>query len=106
MDPDVSNMISTFGGTFTTPPEKISVSSAKDAKEKFKEDIYLLMGGFHLKNKTSGEIAQIIMEFKRLGIQKIAPLHCTGKLAVGYMKTEFGKDFIRKTDSWQFFISA
>ena len=70
------------------------VNIVKDSKEKFNEDIFILMGGFHLRDKEGFEILKIIKELKNLGAQRVAPLHCTGREAVNQMKEEFGKSFI------------
>ena len=58
-------------------------------------EVYLVMGGFHLKDKSAGEIGAVITELKRLGVQKIAPCHCTGEQAIRLFEAAFGPDFIR-----------
>jgi 7,8-dihydropterin-6-yl-methyl-4-(beta-D-ribofuranosyl)aminobenzene 5'-phosphate synthase len=65
------------------------------AKRQFKEDIYLVMGGFHLGGAPNSEIQAVIQEFKRIGVQKVAPSHCTGDNAIALFRQAFGDDFIR-----------
>jgi len=57
-------------------------------------DVYLVMGGFHLTGKSVDEVEAVIAELKRLGVQKIAPCHCTGEPAIRLFEAEFGADFI------------
>ncbi len=55
------------------------VNIIRRAKQEFpKENIYLAMGGFHLKDHRADEINGIVTEMKRLGVQFVAPSHCTG----------------------------
>lgn len=56
--------------------------------------IYLAIGGFHLSVASRKEIKDIIADFRRLGVQKVAPCHCTGKQAIGMFAAEYGEDFI------------
>ena len=64
------------------------------AKREFHEQIYLVMGGFHLGGASSTEVKQIIKEFKRIGVVHVAPCHCTGDQAINQFKEAFGDDFI------------
>jgi 7,8-dihydropterin-6-yl-methyl-4-(beta-D-ribofuranosyl)aminobenzene 5'-phosphate synthase len=57
-------------------------------------DINLLVGGFHLKDKNANEIADVIAELQDLGVQKVAPCHCTGASAIQQFKSAFGPNFI------------
>jgi 7,8-dihydropterin-6-yl-methyl-4-(beta-D-ribofuranosyl)aminobenzene 5'-phosphate synthase len=57
--------------------------------------VYLVLGGFHLGEKSQSEIAAILREFRRLGVQKVAPSHCTGDLAIAMFAAEYGDDFLR-----------
>jgi 7,8-dihydropterin-6-yl-methyl-4-(beta-D-ribofuranosyl)aminobenzene 5'-phosphate synthase len=57
-------------------------------------DVYLVLGGFHLGDKSVQEVETIIAELKRLGVHKIAPCHCTGERAIQQFKAAFGADFI------------
>ncbi|MDP2922682.1 MAG: MBL fold metallo-hydrolase [Candidatus Omnitrophota bacterium] len=61
----------------------------------FNEQIYLVAGGFHLKDKPDYEINQIISVFKKRGVKKVTPIHCTGRLAIGLFRKEYGDNFIK-----------
>ena len=65
-------------------------------KEKFPHDnVYLVLGGFHLTGKSKKEIETIIKKFKSLKVQKVAPLHCSGELAKELFKQNYGNNFIQ-----------
>jgi 7,8-dihydropterin-6-yl-methyl-4-(beta-D-ribofuranosyl)aminobenzene 5'-phosphate synthase len=66
----------------------------KKVKSCFSEQIYLVLGGFHLVDKPLSEVKQILSEFKNFGVEKVAPCHCTGKRAVALFKREFKENFI------------
>jgi len=59
------------------------------------EPVYLVLGGFHLRNLSDAQIAAILGEFRRLGVQKVAPSHCTGERAIELFAAEYGEDFLR-----------
>jgi len=65
------------------------------AKQEFKEDIYLVLGGFHLGNATANEVNAIIKEFERIGVKYVAPCHCTGGETINIFRNAFGEDFIQ-----------
>ena len=57
--------------------------------------VYLAIGGFHLSVVNRRKIEDIIAEFRRLGVQKVAPCHCTGSRAMEMFAAEYGDDFIK-----------
>ncbi len=64
-------------------------------RERFAEDIELLIGGLHLLDKEEKEIQNIILKLKEIGVKKVAPCHCTGKKAVNLLKEEFKENFYK-----------
>ena len=58
------------------------------------DPVNLVLGGFHLGDKSEGEIATILSELRRLGVQKVAPSHCTGDRAIAMFAAEYGEDFL------------
>ncbi|MGB2697536.1 MAG: MBL fold metallo-hydrolase [Candidatus Zixiibacteriota bacterium] len=70
------------------------VKIAQKAAEIFKQDIYILLGGFHLLEKKDPEIKSVINQLKDLGVQKVGPCHCTGYAAIDFFRKEYRKDFI------------
>ncbi len=64
-------------------------------KERFKEDIRLVIGGLHLKNTPPDEIARTVAALRSLGVEEIAPMHCTGRRAVRAFAQAFGDRCLR-----------
>ncbi len=64
------------------------------AKDLVKDDILLVMGGFHLEWVTKGKIEKIISAFKQMGVQYVAPGHCTGERARALFEKHFGSNYI------------
>jgi len=64
------------------------------AKELMKEDILLVMGGFHLEWATKTKIEKIISFFKQFGVKYVAPCHCTGEKARSLFEKHFNKNYI------------
>jgi 7,8-dihydropterin-6-yl-methyl-4-(beta-D-ribofuranosyl)aminobenzene 5'-phosphate synthase len=65
------------------------------AKTIARENIYMVIGGWHLFSMGEREIKGIIDAFLRMGIQKVGPCHCTGDLAIAMFKKAYGKNFIQ-----------
>ncbi len=57
------------------------VNIVKLAIRELKEAPYLVCGGFHLKDDSQDEVMKVIYELGGLGVKKVIPLHCTGKVA-------------------------
>jgi 7,8-dihydropterin-6-yl-methyl-4-(beta-D-ribofuranosyl)aminobenzene 5'-phosphate synthase len=70
------------------------VRIVKKAKGVVNGEVYLVMGGFHLSVASTKAVEGIIADFRRLGVQKAAPCHCTGDGAIGMFAAEYGEDFI------------
>jgi 7,8-dihydropterin-6-yl-methyl-4-(beta-D-ribofuranosyl)aminobenzene 5'-phosphate synthase len=59
------------------------------------EGVYLVLGGFHLRDMNDAQISSIVSDFRRLGVQKVAPSHCTGDRAIAMFAAEYKDDFLR-----------
>jgi len=70
------------------------VNILNKVKEMFKEEIYLVIGGFHLGGYPRKEILRIISHFRDLGVKKAGPSHCTGDRPREFFKQEYGDDFL------------
>ncbi len=66
----------------------------KRAHEIVNDDVFALIGGLHLKNKTEPEILKVIEFLKKEGIKYLAPSHCTGDLARELFREAFASGFI------------
>ncbi len=67
------------------------VEMARAAKEATDGEIRLVMGGFHLGSASEQQIARIIEDFQALGVQRVAPMHCTGDTARQRFAAAFGE---------------
>lgn len=71
------------------------VNIIKKAKEIYsQEDVYLVLGGFHLRGVSDQELQEIINDFRKLNVQKVAPCHCSGERCRELFKAEYQNDFI------------
>jgi len=64
-------------------------------------DIALVAGGFHLGEASPGRVGEILAEFRRLGVQQVAPCHCTGDQARELFREAYGQDFYACGAGWQ-----
>jgi len=63
-------------------------------KAHFKEDILLVMGGFHLSGEGRKEIQRIVARLQELGVKNIGPCHCSGEMARKLFEETYGKAFV------------
>jgi 7,8-dihydropterin-6-yl-methyl-4-(beta-D-ribofuranosyl)aminobenzene 5'-phosphate synthase len=56
--------------------------------------IALVMGGFHLLSASTADVASIVRDFRRLGVKKVAPSHCSGDAARNQFREAYGPNFI------------
>jgi 7,8-dihydropterin-6-yl-methyl-4-(beta-D-ribofuranosyl)aminobenzene 5'-phosphate synthase len=69
-------------------------SIVKQAGAQFHQKIYAVCGGFHMKDRNDADNKRTIQELKNFGIQKIMPMHCTGKRACSFFSRYFGENCI------------
>ncbi len=65
------------------------------SKELFNKNVYLVLGGFHLRGASDSELKGIIKEFRDLKVEKVAPCHCSGDRCRELFKEEYKDDFIK-----------
>lgn len=70
------------------------VKMVNSIRRKFGKEIIFLIGGFHLKDKNKYEIVEIVNKLKDKNINKVAPTHCTGEIAVEYFQKLWGNNFV------------
>jgi 7,8-dihydropterin-6-yl-methyl-4-(beta-D-ribofuranosyl)aminobenzene 5'-phosphate synthase len=73
-------------------PEVVNI--VRQAQELLGGEVYLVLGGFHLGSVGAAEIATMVEDFQRLGVQKVAPCHCSGDVARRLFEETYGEDFI------------
>lgn len=59
------------------------------------EDIYALIGGFHLMHESAGAIKAVVEKFRELGVKNVFPTHCSGDAAEEAFKNVYGRRFGR-----------
>jgi 7,8-dihydropterin-6-yl-methyl-4-(beta-D-ribofuranosyl)aminobenzene 5'-phosphate synthase len=70
------------------------VTILKRAKEIAKKDIYLVLGGFHLRDHTDEQIKTIVDSFKSMGVRYCGPAHCTGDKAKAAFRKAYGDHYV------------
>ncbi|RLF34912.1 MAG: MBL fold metallo-hydrolase [Thermoplasmata archaeon] len=70
------------------------VNIVRKAKEITNENIYLVLGGFHLGGVSDSNLKIIIADFRKLGVEKVAPCHCSGDRCRELFKEEYKDNFI------------
>ena len=65
------------------------VNIVTKARELLDDNILLVMGGFHLLDKSRAEIEKIINSFKQLGVQYVGACHCSGDTARRMFASEY-----------------
>jgi 7,8-dihydropterin-6-yl-methyl-4-(beta-D-ribofuranosyl)aminobenzene 5'-phosphate synthase len=70
------------------------VNIVKTAKNLIRDDVLLIMGGFHLAGTSNPVIEDIISKIKRWGVRYVGPCHCSGDLARQRFKMAYGNNYI------------
>ncbi|MBN1138246.1 MAG: MBL fold metallo-hydrolase [Anaerolineae bacterium] len=71
------------------------------AREVGQDEVALVMGGFHLGGASRARIMEIIDRFHVLGVQQVAPCHCTGDQAREIFHVAFGENYHPCGVGWQ-----
>jgi len=58
------------------------------------DKILLAMGGFHLPEKSPEELREMTAAFRRLGVRRAGPCHCSGDAARRIFAEEYGEQYI------------
>jgi len=70
------------------------VNIVKKAKDLLREDLLLVMGGFHLMGQSQGSIEKIISQFRNLGVHFVGPCHCSGDTNRQLFQKEYAENYI------------
>ena len=70
------------------------VTIIKKAKDIIKDEILLVIGGFHLEAESKTKMEKIISNIRKLGVRYVGPCHCTGENAKQLFQREYGENFI------------
>lgn len=66
--------------------------------------VHLVLGGFHLGSQSTDQIEAIVSAFRRLGVEKVAPSHCSGDTARALFAVEYGEDCILSGVGWSILL--
>jgi 7,8-dihydropterin-6-yl-methyl-4-(beta-D-ribofuranosyl)aminobenzene 5'-phosphate synthase len=70
------------------------------------DKVYALVGGFHLGPAPMDYLTQIMGELKKLDIEHIFPMHCTGQNFIDIAKREIPQSLVLCTTGTQFTFAA
>jgi len=70
------------------------ITMLRKIKKDFGKNVCMVLGGFHLMNKSGEEMIWIISEMKDLGIVRCGATHCTGAKQIAMIRESFGEDFV------------
>ncbi len=56
--------------------------------------LHLVMGGFHLRQKSDEQLLATAARLKSLGVERVAPSHCSGEEATTLLREAWGEHFI------------
>lgn len=70
------------------------VNITKYVKDTIDSRIHLLLGGFHLLEETISGIQHIADDLLDLGVEKVAPCHCTGEIAMKVFSQRYSNNYI------------
>ena len=70
------------------------VNVVRKAREIAGDKVYLLLGGFHLGSASASKIESIIDSFEQLGVERVAPCHCSGDNARKLFREHYGEAYI------------
>jgi 7,8-dihydropterin-6-yl-methyl-4-(beta-D-ribofuranosyl)aminobenzene 5'-phosphate synthase len=76
------------------------VEMVRRAKDSVGGEVAWVIGGFHLGGAEATRIQRIIDELLRLGVQQVAPCHCTGDLARRMFAQSFGTAYVPAGAGW------
>jgi metal-dependent hydrolase (beta-lactamase superfamily II) len=70
------------------------VPIVRAAQEVVPGDVALVMGGFHLMDKTDRAVEAVATSLLELGVEQVSPTHCTGEQAIAILAAAYGDDYI------------
>jgi 7,8-dihydropterin-6-yl-methyl-4-(beta-D-ribofuranosyl)aminobenzene 5'-phosphate synthase len=65
------------------------VNIVTHARKSTGSKVYMVLGGFHLANATQERVRKTMDALKNLGVDRIAPMHCTGFEAMKMISDRF-----------------
>lgn len=72
----------------------------------FEQQVYLVMGGFHLRNQPAEAVDLIVETLNAMGVKFVAPSHCSGDAAIARFKAGFGERFLASGAGAHFLLDS
>ncbi len=66
----------------------------KKARQQLDKDVYFVLGGFHLMQKSESQINDIIHQFTEAGVIKCGATHCTGDEQIKMFARAYGNNYV------------
>ena len=70
------------------------------------QEVALVMGGFHLEDADQAQIERVIKDLRGLGVQRVAPSHCTGDRARRAFAEAFGEVYLPAGAGWTITVGS
>ena len=70
------------------------VNIVKKARDDLGVKPYLVLGGFHMAGCSEEECRKTIQELLELGMEKISPIHCSGRTIRGILREEYPNNYV------------
>ena len=64
------------------------------ARKQRERKVHLILGGFHLGSTSEAELSRIVEQLQALGVEMVAPSHCSGDRAIRLFADTWKKDCI------------
>jgi 7,8-dihydropterin-6-yl-methyl-4-(beta-D-ribofuranosyl)aminobenzene 5'-phosphate synthase len=82
------------GGVLITGCAHPGIVRIVEVAKHIQPDIFLVMGGFHLGGASLAELRRIGEHFRRLGVRRVAPCHCSSDAARSLFEEMYGAQAI------------
>jgi 7,8-dihydropterin-6-yl-methyl-4-(beta-D-ribofuranosyl)aminobenzene 5'-phosphate synthase len=70
------------------------VNVVREARGIAGNEVHLVLGGFHLGGASTAQIESVVESFVQMGVEKVAPCHCTGENARSLFHQRYGDNYI------------
>lgn len=80
------------------------VNMVRRAREAVEGEVALVVGGYHLGSASQAEIRKVAEGLAALGVQRVAPCHCSGDLARAIFSEGWGAECLLPGVGWDYLI--
>jgi 7,8-dihydropterin-6-yl-methyl-4-(beta-D-ribofuranosyl)aminobenzene 5'-phosphate synthase len=70
------------------------VNVAEAARRHAGKPVFAVVGGFHMGNASVDEIHRVVRDLREMGVQQVAPCHCSGDRTRRLMKDAFREGYL------------